>query len=194
MIRVRALVGVAVAAFAVAGAAPAQQALPKPDEMVNTPPFQHWSSFPVGTRVTQKQVVTLPDGAKLEQVIVQKLLEKTPERITVETVVTDNSKYITERTRAVTTYPPTIRMDQVSASSPDAAVTEGKEELVVKGKKIATEWVEAVTKSGDDVWREKTWTAQEIPGGIVKETLVHERGGKVVSESTLELVDFKLGS
>jgi len=91
-------------------------------------------------------------------------------------------------------YPPTIRMDQVSASSPDAAVTEGKEELVVKGKKIATEWVEAVTKSGDDVWREKTWTAQEIPGGIIKETLVHERGGKVVSESILELVDFKLGS
>jgi len=192
MIGVRALVGVAVAAFVVAGAA-AQQATPKPDEMVNTPPFQHWGSFPVGTRVTQKQVVTLPDGGKAEQVIVQKLLEKTPKRVTVETVVTDNSKDIAEKTRTVITYPPMIRMDQVSVSSPDAAVTEGKEELMVKGKKIATEWMEAVTKSGDDVWREKTWTAQEIPGGIIKETLVHERGGKVVSESILELVDFKLG-
>ena len=190
----RALIGVAAAVLGIAGAAAAQQALPKPDEMVNTPPFQHWGSFKVGTRVTQKQVVTLPDGRKVEQVIVQKLLQKNPKRVVVETVVTDNSKDIAETTRTVTTYSPMIRMDEVAVTSPDASLTEGKEEVLVKGKKMAAEWVEAVTKSGDDVWKEKTWTAQNMPGGIIRQTLVHERGGKVVSESVLEVVDFKLGS
>ena len=64
----------------------------------------------------------------------------------------------------------------------------------VKGRKVAVEWVEAVTRSGDEVWTEKMWTAREIPGGIVKQTLVHKHGDTVVSESVLEMVDFKPGS
>ncbi|HYB41295.1 MAG TPA: hypothetical protein VEL75_05960, partial [Candidatus Methylomirabilis sp.] len=89
---VRALVGVAIAVLGLAGWATAQEPRPKPDEMVNSPPFQHWASFKVGAKVTQKQVVTLPDGAKAEQVIVQKLLENSPKRVVVETVVTEHSK------------------------------------------------------------------------------------------------------
>jgi len=191
----RQLIGLAAAVLGIAGAALAQPAQPKPDEMVNAPPFQHWSSFKVGTKVTQKQVVTLPDGQKVEQTIVQKLTQKTPQKVVVETVVTDNAKGIAETTRTITTYSPKVRMSEVgTASSPEATVTEGKEEMTLKGKKVDAEWVEAVTKSGDDVWKEKMWTAQGVPGGIVKQTVVHERGGKVVSESVLEVVDFTSGS
>jgi hypothetical protein len=191
----RTLIGVAAAVLGIAGAAiAADEAPPKPDDMVNTPPFHHWGAFDVGTRVTQKQVVSLPDGRKVEEVIVHRLLKNDPKHVVVETVVTDNSKDVGETTRTVTTYSPTIRMSEVSMTSPDTTLTEGKEDMTVKGKKIETEWTATETRNGDDVWKEKTWTARDIPGGIIRETLVHEQGGKVVSDSVLELVDFKLGS
>jgi hypothetical protein len=38
------------------------------------------------------------------------------------------------------------------------------------------------------------WTAREIPGGIVKQTVAHKRGDKLVTESVLEMIDFKPGS
>src|SRR5262245_60089471 len=191
----RTLVGVVAAVLGIAGATiAADEALPKPDDMVNTPPFQHWAAFKVGTRVTQKQVVSLPDGRKLEQVIVQRLLKNEPKQVVVETVVTDNSKDVGETTRTVTTYSPTIRMSEVGVTSPDTTLTEGKEEMTVKGRKTEAEWTATETRKGDDVWKEKTWTARDIPGGIIRETLVHEQGGKVVSDSVIELVDFKLGS
>ena len=73
------LIGVAAAVLAIANAAvAADEAQHKPDDMVNMPPFQHWGAFNVGTKVTQKQVVSLPDGRKLEQVIVQRLLKNAP--------------------------------------------------------------------------------------------------------------------
>jgi hypothetical protein len=66
--------------------------------------------------------------------------------------------------------------------------------VVVKGKKIAAEWLEVVHKQGDEVWAEKRWTAREIPGGLIKRTLVRKRGDQVLSESVLEMVEFKHGS
>src|SRR5262249_24282000 len=142
--------------LAIAGAAiAADEALPKPDDLVNTPPFQHWGAFKVGTRVTQKQVVSLPDGRKLEQLIVQRLLKNDPQHVVVETVVTDNGRDVAETTRSVTTYSPTIRMSEVGVTSPDTTLTEGKAELTVKGRKTEAEWTATETRDGDDVWKEK---------------------------------------
>ena len=47
----------------------AQSGKPGPDDTVDNPPFAHWAQFKPGTTVTQKEVVSLPDGRKLEQVI-----------------------------------------------------------------------------------------------------------------------------
>jgi len=178
-----------------AGAAAAQSATPGPDEMVVNPPFASWSQFKPGTTVTQKEVVSLPDGRKLEQVITYKLLQRNKARVLVESSVKDTLAGNVDTARTVNSYPAKVRMSEVSTPpGPDASVTEGKEDMTVKGRKLAVEWVEAVTKSGDEVWTEKMWTAREIPGGIVKQTLVHKRGDKVITESVLEMVDFKPGS
>jgi len=170
-------------------------AAPKPDDTVNNPPFAHWSAFKPGTTVTQKQVVSLSDGRKVEHVITTKLLQKSKERVVVETTVKDNAKGMVESTRTVTSYPAKVKAGQVhTPPTADVSVTEGKEEVTVKGQKAAAEWVEAVTRNGDEVWTEKMWTARDIPGGIIKQALVHKRGDKVVSESVLEVVAFKHGS
>jgi len=191
-------VGVVVAGALIvglAGPAGAQSGKPGPDEMIINPPFANWAQFKPGTTVTQREVVSMPDGRKLEQTITHKLVQKNKERVVVETIVKDKMAGTEESTRETKVYPAKVKMSEVNTESgPDVAVTEGKEEMTLKGKKLAVEWVEAVTKSGDDVWTEKMWTAREIPGGIVKQTLVHKRGDKVLTESVLEMIDFKPGS
>jgi len=173
----------------------AQSARPGPDEIVDNPPFASWAQFKPGTIVTQREVVSMPDGRKLEQLITYKLVQKNKERVVVESTVKDKPAGATDSTRTVSTYPARVKMrDLTMDTDPGASVTEGKEEMTVKGKKLAVEWVEAVTRSGDDVWTEKMWTAREIPGGIVKQTVVHKRGDKLVTESVLEMIDFKPGS
>ena len=172
----------------------AQSARPGPDEMIDNPPFANWAQFKPGTIVTQKEVVSMADGRKLEQLITYKLVQKNKQRVVVESTIKDTMASTTESTRTVNTYPARVKMRDLSETGSDASVTEGKEEMTVKGKKLAVEWVEAVTKSGDDVWTEKMWTAREIPGGIVKQTVVHKRGDKLVTDSVLEMIDFKPGS
>jgi hypothetical protein len=173
----------------------AQSARPGPDEMIDNPPFANWAQFRPGTIVTQREVVSIPDGRRLEQVITYKLVRKDKDRVVVESTVKDKTGSATDSTRTVNTYPARVKMRDVSAETgPEAAVTEGKEDMTVKGRKLAVEWVQAITKSGDDVWTEKMWTAREIPGGIVKQTVVHKRGDTLITESVLELVDFKPGS
>ena len=78
-----------------------------------------------------------------------------------------------------------------SGDDASVSVTEGAEEIDVKGKKVSAEWVQAVTTEGDVTTTEKVWTARDIPGGILKRTVTRSKGGKVQSESLLELVEFK---
>jgi len=164
---------------------------PKMDEMVNNPPFAHWSSFSVGTVVTQKETVTLPDGAKLEMVKTYKLLEKAKDKVVVEGKFTQTGAAGSNATTSVDTYPAQVKRQEVDTPASMASVTEGKETIDVKGKPVEAEWVEAIVKSGDETATEKVWTAQNIPGGIVKQTLVKRKGDTVVSQSVLELVEYK---
>ncbi len=169
----------------------AHAADPQSDEMVNNPPFAHWSSFPVGTRVTQKETVTLPDGAKLQMVKTYKLLKKAKDKVVVEGKFTQTGAAGSNTTTSVDSYPARVKRQEVDTPSSMASVTEGKETVDVKGKPVEAEWVQAVVQSGDEVFTEKVWTAQHIPGGIIKQTLVKKKGDKVVSESVLEMVEYK---
>jgi hypothetical protein len=167
---------------------------PKPGDMVNNPPYGHWSQFPVGTSVTTKEVVTLADGNTVETLITSKLVTKTKDRLTVETLVTaaDASKHagLAEQTKTLTDYPAKVKFERTH--SPDSAgysVTEGKEVVDVQGKQVEAEWVEATTTNGDETTVEKIWTAQDVPGGIVKQTMVKKKGAKVSSQSAMQLVN-----
>jgi len=168
---------------------------PKPDEMVNNPPFAHWSGFKVGTSVTQKETVSLPDGSKVEQTITAKLVEKATDKIVIETTMRDVGSDVVESEKTTVTYPAKVKMRNVNTPAAEVgSLTEGKEEVEVKGKKVTAEWVEVTTQRGDWVTVEKIWTVQDIPGGIIKRTLTRKRGDKVISDSVLELVEFKSGS
>jgi hypothetical protein len=172
---------------------------PKPDDMVNDPPFASWSRFPVGTSVTQQETVKLDDGSTVAVSITSKLLEKTKDKVVVETSMGDAGAgagaALVGGSTTTTTYPAMVKMS--AAQTPDVAmksVTQGTEAIEWKGKTYTTEWVEAVSQNGDETTTEKMWTVDDVPGGMLKETIVKKKGDKVVSDSQLNVVDFKSGS
>lgn len=181
--------------LAVPAALSAAEPKPKADEMVNNPPYAHWSAFKPGTSVTQREVVTLPDGTKLEQKITTKLLKREKDKVVVETMMTGAALAngtLVESTKTITSFPAKVRMSDVdTAADASVTVTEGTEEVAVKGKKVSTEWVEAVTKHGDWIVTQKEWTARDVPGGLIKRTISQKRGDTVVSDSVLDLVEYK---
>ena len=188
----------AITILALFGAASAYADAPKVGDMVNNPPFVHWSQFPVGTAVTTREVVTLADGGAEEVVATAKLIAKAKDHVTVETVVTggevEKKSGAVEQTKTVTDFPAQVKFEKTQG--PDTAgysVTEGKEVVDVKGKEVATEWIEATATNGDETIVEKTWAAQDVPGGIVKQTITKKKAGKVVTQSTLDVVAVQPG-
>lgn len=193
-------IAVAIAPFVLVAAGLAAAAdKPKADEMVNNPPYANWSAFPVGTSVTQHETVKLDDGSTVAVAITSKLLERTKEKVVVETTMGDAGAAAGAAavggSTTVTTFPAMVKMS--AAQTPETqmkSVTEGTEAIEWKGKKYDTEWVEAVTQNGDETTTQKVWTVKDLPGGLLRQTIVKKKGGKVVSESELSLVEVKAGS
>lgn len=182
-----------VAALALAVTVRAWAEAPKPGDMIANPPYAHWSQFAVGTSVTTKEVVTLADGSVEEVVATAKLIVKDKNHLMVETVVggADVSKKAdaVEETKTVTDFPAQVKFERThTPPSAGYSVTEGKEVVDVNGKQAEAEWVEATATNGDETVVEKVWTVQDVPGGIVKQTIVKKKAGKVVSQSSLGLV------
>jgi hypothetical protein len=169
-------------------------AQPKAGEMVNNPPYEQWAQFKPGASVTVKEIDTQADGTVAEIVITSKLLSKSKKQVKVETVVTltgaGKASSVAERTSTVEEFPAKVPYEQSqSPTTAGYAVTEGKESLQVKGKPVEAEWVESTLTNGDEITVEKVWTANDVPGGLVKQTMTRTHGTQVVKTST-ELVDY----
>jgi len=52
-------------------------------------------------------------------------------------------------------------------NDPSRSVTSGEETLTINGKKIATRW-ESVARADDPMTFTKTWTSDDVPGGLVR--------------------------
>jgi hypothetical protein len=186
---VTALIGSLALSVAVAGA----QAAPQPHELVTNPAFAHWAGFKRGTTVAQKQTIALPEGRKIEHDITVRLVEKSPEKVVIETIQTPSVNGMVSLTKTYTTFPARVLMahTQTPRSSLES-FTEGEETLTVAGKKVTAHWVQAVTRNGDETATRKVWSAREVPGGTVRETMVRKRGDQVLSDSLLEVVRIKV--
>jgi hypothetical protein len=168
------------------------QAMPQPNEMVTNPAFAHWARFKRGTTVIQKQTIALADGRKIEHDITVRLVEKSRDKVVIETIQTPSMNGMVSLTKTYTTFPARVLMERVhTPRSTLESFTEGVDDVTVRGKKVTAHWVEAVSKNGDELATRKVWSAWEIPGGTVKETMVRTKGDQVLSDSLLEVVQIK---
>lgn len=196
---IRIAAAIAPIALLVAGASARAEDKPKPDDLVNNPPYENWSSFPVGTSVSQKETIQLNDGTTVAIDIVSKLLQKTKESVVVETSMGEAGASAKTGDAAAstttTTFPAKVKMSQVnSPADASLSVTEGTEAFSYLGKTVTAEWTSAVARNGDEVTEDKMWTLKDVPGGILRQTIVKKKGGQVVSSSTTELVTVKPGA
>ncbi len=168
---------------------------PKPGDMVENPPFALWSPFAVGTSITTKELVTFSDGSVAAPTVTSKLVSKSADKVTVETVVTADAASkragVAEQTKTLTDYPAKVKYaDLGTAAEASASVTEGKELVKVKGKEFEAAWVETTSTKDGETIVEKVWTATDIPGGMVKKTTTRKKGSEVIGTSTVELVEY----
>jgi hypothetical protein len=165
---------------------------PAPHELVNNPAFAHWAGFKRGTTVFKKQTVILSDGRKIEHEITVRLAEKTRDKVVIETTISPTMDSMVSSTRTFTTFPAKVRLEraQTPRSSLDS-FAEGEELMTVAGRNVNAHWVEAATRAGDETSTRKVWSAREVPGGVVKETIVRKKGDQVLSDSILQIVRIK---
>jgi hypothetical protein len=165
------------------------------DEMVANPRYKGWADFKPGATITHKEKTRFPEGSPQgkyfpegfeERDVTYKLVSVSPEKVVVETVVTDYellSQVQSAPTRTI--YPAKVKKASWEAAREHLRVKEGKEDIEVLGKKHNSEWYETtrMTADGETVTRRR-WIAAELPGGIVKEVTVTKKGDQVIAETT----------
>ena len=167
-------------------------------EKMKNPEYEMWAKFKPGA-MSKLQGHSEAMGQKSEQTITTKLIDLTPEKAVVETtmsmMVGGNKMDMPGQKREVLAM---VEMAGVPASQPAAAgnapKTDAKtstESVTVDGKKLDCKVTEAHNEQEGMKTMAKTWTSEQVPGGLVK--LETETSGKLESKTTQELVEFSTG-
>ena len=173
-------------------------ALAQDKEMADNPFYKFWSKSKPGDSVSLKETTKLSGpaaggdtGGDEVKLITHKLLEVTPEKVVVETVVTEGETFgYVESAPTKHIYPAKMSKQVLEELIRE---TGGKgEEKTVKGgdKEIKVMYLTGTTKKGDEEVAHQIWLADEVPGKSAKRVRVTKLKGEVVAETTIELVKF----
>ena len=154
--------------------------LPAPaGSLVDSPKYLAWKKFPTGSKASYDNSVLHEYQPGTNQYTRTKISHDTLTLVSI-----DGARAIvkTESTLsgkiAGRNGPDTSSEDQLiikakqagpgaPVDDPSRTVTNGEEMLTINGKKIATRW-ECVTRADDPMTFTKTWTSDEVPGGLVR--------------------------
>jgi len=196
---IRPMTGVMIVLLACA--APTAGAADKDDEMVENPYYKHWHKFKPGSTVTLsentafkgEEKADLPDGVD-HKTVTYKLLSVSNDKVVVQTVVVETD-FLSRIESAPTkiTYPAKVKkahllalFEEFHAKTSEATIKVGKKEYKCK-------LFSGTKKTKDSEIDAKIWLSTEVPGGIVKRTRTTREGGKVVADTTIEIVSYKTG-
>jgi len=171
--------------------AEAEPPVSEPPELVVNPAYQRWSGFKTGTTVTYR-AVTGADGEKgvTTTTTTYKLIELTDELAVVEMVAatkrydgveTTNPPERLTNSRLVH-LPPGVSKDDFG-KPPGAA--DQDEVVAVGGRTYKTRRHEGRASNEAGQVHITTWTSDEVPGGLVKSTMLTPAIGK---KTTTELL------
>jgi hypothetical protein len=170
-------------------------------EMVANPFYTHWAGFKVGSTATQREKVKYHEGdpegkfhpgGVVKRDVFYKLLEVTPEKVVVQTVVVDYELLsVIQSAPTRIAYPAKIKKADLEAAKESLGAKPGKGEVKVGGKTYKCKVMEWTTKSGEETTAHKVWYTADVPGGIVKRTNVTRRDDKVISEGSIALRNYK---
>ncbi len=168
-------------------------------EKVDNPFYSFWTNCKVGSTATHVERVKvsgpegkLMPGAQDVKRIRYKLVELTPERAVVEQVVREK-EILGEIEQAPTRmiYPAKVAKEELKNVLDETGARIGEETVKYQGNDVKVATVQGkYNRDGADV-EFKRWYLKDIPGAIVKQVRRISQEGKVLQESTIDLVDYK---
>jgi hypothetical protein len=201
MLRMSVALGVFALAVAASGPGPAGEG--EKDEMVPNPLYKAWANFKPGTVAKHKEVVKYGSGGTAEAVpgegieekdIFYQLVGVSKDRVLVRVIVHDyEALSIIEAAPTRIAYPARVKRSYLEAVR-GRKIKEGEEEIKVLGKPMKCRTIELRGKGGDGDSTVKIYLADSIPGGIVKQIKTTRKGKEVVSEATVTLLEYKIGT
>lgn len=154
---------------------------PPPSNLVDSPKYLAWKKFPVGSKVTYYVSMLNEVRPGSNQYTKTRIATNTFTLASIDdtraVVKEDGIAYRMSGPPINSTNELTYQAREVKpAEDAGATVTQGDETLSINGKKIASHWV-CVAKTGDPETFTKTWTSDEVPGGLVwLQSQSHSRG------------------
>jgi hypothetical protein len=140
-------------------------------DQIDNPQYTAWAKFKPGTSVTTKMVSDAA-GQKTEMEITTTLVEVTAAKLVLEakTSMSAGGQKM-EMPAQKTDVAAKVDKPAAVAVAPDAPkgeVKESTDEVEVMGKKVKCKVMETKTTANGMNINSKTWTSDEIPGGMVK--------------------------
>lgn len=142
-----------------------------------------WATFKPGDWVEIKSTTVMgATGKQQTSVVTTKttLLEKSAEKVVLENAMTVSG----ETTKAKFDLP--VKGYTEPGTAGMTVMKTGRETLVIAGKSVTCETLEASMNVGGTLFLFKRWTSSQVPGLVVK-TITTSKD----SQSTAEVVDFK---
>jgi hypothetical protein len=172
-------------------------------DMVPNPVFKHWSAFKVGTTVTLREKVKFPpdseEGQRYhESTLIKdttyKLLEASPQKVVVEVIEMEHGRgSLQESAPFKIIYFPEVKKNTGTPKESFASHKQSEDvKVTVHGKAYNATLVETVHKAGPITRTHQVWLSDEIPGGTLKDARSQKSGNQLISESTLEVLSFKV--
>jgi hypothetical protein len=170
----------------------------KKKETAENPYYHFWSKSKVGATAHLRETNRLRSpgagGEPSEDVrlVTHKLLELTPEKAVVETVVTEGEDFgFVESAPTKHIYPAKMSKEVLQELIEETGAKGVKVKLKVKDQELDVMYITGTKKgSKDDDVEFKIWLSEQVPGGIVKRARVTKYKGEVVADTTVELVGF----
>ncbi|HJZ59686.1 MAG TPA: hypothetical protein VKE74_32380 [Gemmataceae bacterium] len=168
-------------------------------EQADNPFYKFWSKSKVGASVTLKETTKLSGpaaggetGGVEVRLISHKLIELTPEKAVVETVVTEGEMFgYVQSAPTKHIYPAKMSKEVLEELIRETGAKGEKAKLKVGDKEMEVMYLTGTMKgSKDDEVEHKIWLSDEVPGAIVKRVRVSKFKGEVVAETTIEMVSF----
>jgi hypothetical protein len=150
--------------------------------LVVAPSKSPWAGYKPGSFVKSRTITVIKVGAQRIQTITeiaQTVIEVKPDHAVIETTAAMNGVPQATRTRSAASLtaplPPPM----------GKRLSSGQENLAILGRTLHCDWIETETEMAGSRTTTRTWTAHEVPGGVVKSVQKNEG-----MESTLEVVAF----
>jgi hypothetical protein len=168
--------------------APDWMKLPLPaSNLVDSPKYLAWKKFPAGSKANYELDLLHEYKPGTNQYTRNKISSMT---FTLTSIDDERAVVKAESTvshmRGGDTYSSNDQIFKAKQPAPGPPVddpsfvkTTGEETLVINGRKIATRW-ESVTRASDPMTFTKTWTSDEVPGGLVR--IQQQSHAKIVGE------------